>query len=265
MAYTSGITDSAASLHTILYDFLIAQGWVAERWTGTELIIRGPGGGGPPFWVGISRTAERLFIYGMTGFVTSNALLSQPNISAARHLPLKNKPFRYHIVANARRVIVAAAPGPWYNTIYAGYIIPYATVADFQYPLFIGGRPSASSQFDVAEAQVWWAADNNSNTSRIFRLPGGSWAISEISLAPLFDSLAANHPPLLGGAIQADPIMIYQSSPTKGVYGELDGIYLIHRDHNADRSIITIGGTNFLAFMEGTVGSTNYWGALRLA
>ncbi len=221
---------------------------------------------------------------GMTGFESGLDFNAQPgNIgnSLAANLPrmhLWNSSIPYWFVVNARRVIVVAKISTVYQLGYLGWINPYLPAVNMPYPMLIAGTSTASNgsrwshvhdthSFGVMQPVC---ANGSSTENTILTNPRssarfwfGEWHgvqnyyNSSLSNAtrwktiwpyvtrsgPHFSSMRTN--PVDAGYVLT-PVIVNFTSPSKYVFGELDGIFHVSGFSNAAENIITIGADDYL-------------------
>lgn len=207
--YAAGALTTSAEAWTIMRD--VSANLVA---TGTqELILRGPGApsGTDEIFVGIKNYANvgadiyNWSLQGFTAYQSAEAFHEQPGaipkagwngiVSTAEI----NCPFstfvsdpleiRFWFVANGRRIMMASTFEGHFNVSYLGWILPFFTPAQWNYPLFIGGnacfdnddvRYSSTEEYNQA---FWFPMTDSLSTANEFdnlsqaRLfdPGGTW------------------------------------------------------------------------------------------
>lgn len=118
-----------------------------------QIIFRGMGGVSPERDIyfaiqtlGLSTTGYFNWqIRGLTGFVQNSpitdyvGLQDQPGRSPPCFLALQNTTMTYWFMANDRHIKGCIKTGSSYQTFYIGFVNPFATEAEYPYPLFVGG------------------------------------------------------------------------------------------------------------------------------
>jgi hypothetical protein len=116
-----------------------------------QIIFRGNGGASPEKEIyfaiqtyGITTTGYFNWqIRGLTGFSTSSPqyvkLSDQPGRSPPVFIALQNTTMTYWFIANNRRVMGAIKTGTSYQIFYMGLLNPYATDAEYPYPMAVFG------------------------------------------------------------------------------------------------------------------------------
>lgn len=125
--------------------------WTHPSGAQSGVVLRGKGSSGSEsIYVGLSLTIgtstdnHRINVYGMSGFVVSATSMNQHiNVSPEMRVWLDSAAMKFWFVANARRFIFVANMSTVYQAAYAGYILPYATPANYPYPVFVGGTSNA--------------------------------------------------------------------------------------------------------------------------
>lgn len=181
--------DLLAKLRTFLTG-LAADPWVSERYTTgagvlpDELILKGVGnGGGDEIYVGIQTFADVAADYynwrlgGFTGFDAGLAFAAQPGAMTRPSLTLWNSTIPYWFVANGRRFIVVAKISTVYVSMYAGFITPYASPAQYPYPLAVGGNLVHTGAEPALTSVLWrWSNTATQNRNYPMGIPTGSIA-----------------------------------------------------------------------------------------
>lgn len=232
--------------------------------TGTqELILAGPGApaGTDEIFVGIANyhnQAADIYnwsLQGYTAYQASEAFHEQPGaipkagwngVSPTLEV---NTPFStfvkdpneidYWFVANGRRIIMAATFEAFFNVTYLGWILPYYTPAQWNYPLFIGGNASFDND-DVrysdtnAYNQSFWfpmidvlntieEADHLS-TGRLYG-PGGDWRGFMLGQGTKSDSLPTETSTYTVDGFYPATIWPYYKRGMRKVTKNIDGSY----------------------------------------
>lgn len=176
---------------------------VAKDGDGPEMIVRGPGSSGSDqIYCGVRAYRNQAGdwynwrLQGYTGF--SSSLLFDLQPGALNAYPPQvcwlDQPFRYWIVANGRRFMVFGRVGAGYEGCYLGFLLPYATPAQYPYPLFIGGTITGNAQADYSnylhrnfdnydhrlfvDPGVYGGAGGSESTgysAARLRMPSGNW------------------------------------------------------------------------------------------
>lgn len=122
-----------------------------------QIIFRGTGGTSPEKEIyfaiqtlGLSTTGYYNWqIRGLTGFATSSPqyvkLADQPGLSPPCYILLQNTTMTYWFIANNRRVMGCVKTGSSYQLFYIGFLNPYATDAEYPYPMCVFGTSDVES------------------------------------------------------------------------------------------------------------------------
>jgi hypothetical protein len=114
-----------------------------------QIIFRGNGGTSPEQEIyfaiqtlGLSTTGYYNWqIRGLTGFATSSPeyvpLVDQPGRSPPCYLLLQNTTMTYWFIANNRRIMGCIKTATVYHTFHIGFLNPYATIAEYPYPMMV--------------------------------------------------------------------------------------------------------------------------------
>jgi hypothetical protein len=164
MAIETGTVLGHNALMDSLKIFLLAQNWTVEKeeflQDGRYVYFKGP-----DILTGtITINAHiniRLFesvpgdyynweISGAIGFDANEPFYGQPQSNplvnnAIPIMPLYQHNIDYRFIANNRRFIVIAKISTVFTSMYAGFILPYATPSEYPYPIFIGATTRVRS------------------------------------------------------------------------------------------------------------------------
>lgn len=179
-------TQAASSQTSISEIVLLSAGDIVASNYGSEVILKAPGiSGTDEIYVGIRSEYDiindwyNLFLNGFTGY--NSAELSwflQPGAIAGfgatlpldiPMVPLINSSMNYWFVADGRALRFAVKVSTNYEGGYLGWFLPYATPAQYPYPMFIGGSlvPTASSR------GAPWRYSHADERHGVFPGPGG--------------------------------------------------------------------------------------------
>lgn len=166
MAWSTGTATDWRDLLDILRAAAVLNGWVTDRYATSvldanndEWIAHGTGGGSDAIYAGIrtfhdaSSGAYNWELAGGTGYNSGGAGWDTKlvGISPGRfngatdtlkygaYVPLLNSSITYWISATSRRLILVAKCSTAYVSCYLGWLNPFATTAEYPYPLYIAG------------------------------------------------------------------------------------------------------------------------------
>ena len=145
-----------------------------------EIILKGIGlAGADAIYVGIrlvDSTGQNLNweIKGLTGVSGSNTFDNQPGASPSVFTAFWNQSIPFWFVVNGRRFIVVGKVSSTYHSLYAGFILPYATPTEYPYPLMVAGEEDAATIFSNTGANFSFFADPQTNSARL-RDNIGTW------------------------------------------------------------------------------------------
>lgn len=213
MAFTTGTATSHNDLLDKLRLYLVAQGWTQLAWTAgatvadsSTLQIRGPGAGaGKQVFVNIRTYADTVLSHycwrmrGATGYTAGLPEGGQPGEqNQPSYLLLWQNAINYWFFVNDRRFIVVAKISTFYNSMYAGFILPWALPAQYPQPIIVagdffqpalyneassghrffidpGGSGGSSNAWVRTQQGLWLQVRNGSDTSNNdYNLPGSS-------------------------------------------------------------------------------------------
>ena len=200
-----------------------------------------------------------LEIRGAIGFDTLKTFITQPQVSLPCYLPLNNLDFDYWFVANGRRFVVVALIESTWQHGYGGLYLPFATPAEFPYPLFVGGsthvtgltyrddRFYISGYWDSAgAAQIihrdnsWLTLQNIDGSKPTRQVPGYNTAMHPYRI--LISDFSHN----IDGSYSLIPCVMDTVSFGGNTYGELEGVYGISGHLQLAGSILTVSGVEYL-------------------
>lgn len=204
MATIKGTASSPADYMAKLVSFLTtnsdlsaasalwSQAWSASA---TEVVLKGPGANsGDAVYVGLKLVTSTgtsggyaLAIYGMTGIVSSaTGITGHANVSPAVWMYLDNSTMNYWITASGRRFMSVVQISTVFESMYAGWFLPYCDPTYYAAPFVVGG----SSQSSASSPQTYrnqnndhssfinpyWTSVNQNVSNMQVLLPSGTWA-----------------------------------------------------------------------------------------
>lgn len=173
---TGGTTGSIFIRRLLCYD-----GAEIVNSSCAETYLKGPGlAGTDEIFIGLRTITEPikswylLQVMGFTGFLSTElSCYLQPGCigvaAGAPFLALWDNPMGYWITGSGRRVIFTFKVSTVYEAGYAGFILPYATAAQYPYPLAIGGSMSPGFSYSTGFKYDLVAAGHSA-----FCMPGTS-------------------------------------------------------------------------------------------
>lgn len=301
MAYQTG----TASDHVDLFDKLIAfltadadllydgEAWEVEWSKSTDLsegvVLKGPGLAltdeilvGLRLSANVPDDAAEIAVVGMTGVIpSSTAFNDHVNVTPnAPRMLLRTQPMTYWFAANGRRFIVMVRVSTVYESLYAGFFLPYSTPLQYPYPMFIGG--TAHSETTRLAVPNWRStANSHAHFSRSFRNPSvsnghpsnawmldpsGNWldcgitTDSNVQLGPGqfgtgfgisadgtttsygYNTILDRIITTFGEQQALVPITLLQQSPSDQTFGVLDGVYRVAGRGNAPENTVVVDG-----------------------
>lgn len=239
------------------------------------------------------KTWYMLQVMGFTGFLSNElSCMNQPgNIaigSGAPFLSLWDNAMTYWITGSGRRVIFVFKVSTVYEGGYAGFILPYATPAQYPYPLAIGGSAAPGASLSTG-----WKYDLVNGGHSVFCMPGNSSSTSSGATTFTDGTLAVLQPsglweyyanrPSAGGSTESIvslaahcviphtyftgttnrlppndnveggyllmPHILFNNSPNPARYiGELDGTRQISGQNNASENTGTFASKDYIVF-----------------
>lgn len=247
------------------------QAWTQLRWTSDatsqELLLRAPGLAGlDEIYCGIRSYQDlaadsfNFACRGYTGYVAGVAFASQPGASGERHLSLWNAAIPYWLVANGRRMILAAKVSSRYMWMHLGFITPYARPNQLVYPFLLTGNADLGGY-------RWSACVTNWST--LIRRAENDWNAS-FQFWPSWppDSRYLNMGPAPGDVYPLTAILAWETGgiagTPKNIYGEIDGLFHVNGQNNPSENIVVVNGVNHLVIQDVANAGVGNYVALRL-
>lgn len=265
MAFTSGVATDYLDLLNRLKQFVTQdmlpanERWSVLRWNPgppAELVLQGPGlAGTDQINVGIRSVAGADYgNWELRGYVAWNPALpfdGQYKISNAYYAMLMTSAMPYWIVANGRRIVMVVKTSTYYEMVYLGLFLPYATPAQYPYPLLVGGSYNSSirwSDTDYGRSHLYEGA---------YYAPDGAWSTPS-PIWPIGWGWGSDARECPDGTYPLLPLII-------AGLGEMDGCYAVPGYNNAAENIISVAGVDYLVVQNvHRTGYNDYW-ALKLA
>lgn len=171
---TQGQMTTTGQRWTQLYDDGY-QGGTADKF----IILKGTGESGDDNiylalrpYANTSADYHNLLVYGMTGLIDSPREFIN---STYETVPMWNASIPYWITANGRRFIISTKISTVYTAGYFGLFLPYATPAQYPYPLcIIGNDESPTRRWSDVEANYRAPFEAGYQTCRMVR-PDNTW------------------------------------------------------------------------------------------
>lgn len=230
-----------------------------------EIILKGIGlAGADQVFVGIrvvgihSDTIHNWEIKGLTGASGSSTFDLQPGASPSVFTAFWDQSIPFWIVVNGRRFIVVGKVSSTYHSLYAGFMLPYATPTEYPYPLFIGGEEDAATVFSNTGANFSFFADPQLNSARL-RDNIGTWngfdnETSGFIAWPLDGALSARdwmavQQALPSGESVMYPVNLMDSASTTlpldlSLLGVLDGVYAVSGHTISSETLLTVSAVD---------------------
>lgn len=197
MAFTSGTATDYIDLADKFRSWITGTaGWTQLAWTpgdvatgGMLLCLRGPGADvDKRVFVNIrsvfsdSDAAYAWDIRGATAYDGSKGFGLQDGESTATYLALWKNTISYWFYANDRRFIVVAKINTVYVSAYAGFGLPWATPAEYPFPLYIAATDGMLRSYNATDADHTSCVDpggtydsvTNTNSGK-YRRNDGVW------------------------------------------------------------------------------------------
>lgn len=283
MAYETGTATSYTDLLDKLKTFVTGSAittegneWTVLRTSSTELILKGLGNSrDKEIYCGIRTFLDGVDSYqwemrGFTGYDSGvTGLSGQPGASPAVYMHFHGASMTYWFFANGQRIIVVTKVSTVYEHGYLGFLLPYATPAQYPYPMVAGGSSDLStrrwSSTDRNHSGYW----NAGNAGCYLYQPDGSWAeinnrtgtsgtVSSPSSAdrtiwPYWTGsrgVLSDLDTAPDGSYTLLPVIPNSpsSAGAQNIYGEFDGVMFLTGKNNASENTVTIGGDTYIVF-----------------
>jgi len=191
---------------------------------------------------------------------------------------LDDDTMNYWFIANGRRIAgVVRVQGNIYENFYLGFPLVYGTPSSFPYPLIIAGCAGYSTNLNnkmVTSTDPSHLGLPNPSYWGQFRFLSGGWTSAANTGALDQDDTALtntlwpgicneseydyygrwpNHllwwsDPTLDGQYPVFPLILTQSSPIRGIIGELEGVFHVFGDGVTSEDVITYAGKTYRVF-----------------
>ena len=268
MAFTSGVATDYLDLLNRLKAFVTqemlpaSERWQVLRWNPgppAELVLQGPGlAGSDTIRGGILSEAGSDYgnwkVRGFTGWNSAQTFDGQYQASAACYALLMQSAMPYWLVASGRRIVMVVKTGTYYEMLYLGLFLPYATPGQYPYPLLVGASYNNAYRWSNNDSYRHHLPKGIGN-SGVYYLPGGEW--KNVSY-PWPGSWGQNARPCPDGSYPLLPLVL-------AGLGEMDGCYAVPGFGNAAENLVRVGGIDHLVVQDVfRTGYGDYW-ALRLA
>ncbi len=245
-----------------------------EHWG--QAILMGQGTSGTDqIFVGMQIYEDPNFPYfnialrGMVDFAQAEPFWNQPGVSPETYVYLDNTSMTYWFVANGRRFTgVAKVASSVYEAWYGGFILPYATPAQFPYPIAVGGNggvlarnftntnvehrnfpdPGVGCLYVRLTDGAWNEFRNwEGTTSKNGRDERNIWPFKDTeNKQNAFFTLLREQP---DGSVMPFATVLHSigGSPSRALWGELDGIYAVSGFNVNAEDTVQINGIDHLA------------------
>jgi hypothetical protein len=294
MAVEIGTATDHTDLLTKLIEFLtvtLADPWTLLSTVGTSRLLHAPGlSGTEEIGVGfdvvgdLGTDAFALIGWMFRDYNPALAHLAQVGYSGRRYHPVWNTGMDYWFIANGQRVIIVTKVSTIYTASYLGKFLPWGAPGEYPQPYYMGmpratnTRWSSTSEdfrnfFDPGEGgalnlptSAWIVTSNffQSSSEQASNTNSHVWpykaAINSRDSTAVYRLLREN----IDGTYNLIPLILCSSTPTKDVYGDLDGAYAIPAFSAASEDIVEIDGDDYLIIQNVFRTQRYYYVALKL-
>ena len=303
-AVASGTATNFLDLYTKLRDFLTSNADLvaaSEEWTlvdgnsGTltttdNLVFSGPGlSGTDEILVSLEPSVNagagyhNLGVRGLTAYNDSEPLSSQVNNSGVKYIHLWDSSMPYWFIANGRRFIVVARPSTVYQSMYAGFALPFHLPTTYPYPLFVGGCSSHSDWAYSVDSGNHSAFFHPGVTSSAICSPELTWfpicnqqegpsGGDSYSVLPHSNRIGPWAPDYrisglrerIDGDYQLEHSFVVCAEGYNATLAELEGVFKAPGYGNSSESILSIGATDYLVVQNVDRTSNEHYAAICL-
>lgn len=261
------INDGAADFIVDDVFTMIAGIWQVMRWddgagvaaNNRELILKGSGHTGmEEIFIGfrtyhdVATDYYNMSVAGFIGYVPGNSFITQPGYRESG-IPTHNQRIDYWLALNPARITAGLKVGtPVYQTFYAGFFLPYATPAQYPYPLFVGGMLNGipATRYSNTVYNFPYRGYLGSSTQNLaLRFVDGGWRVPFVFPFSTTSSYRVNDAHNdTAGVYSLEPLVLNDSSPN--VYGQLEGVYSITGFNNVVENTTTIDGVDYVVIQD---------------
>lgn len=205
--------------------------------------------------------ATDVFTFYTCGAVAHNPALSwsgQPGYSPVVTMPVWDSAIPYWLIANGRRFIIISKISTTYQSLYAGFYIPYGTSSEMPYPIAVMSNcGNIGARWSTASWQISGFWDPVQNSSFIRHWDGAWVSIYNFDsrtdfrqedtsnvVWPFSSSFSYGRGRDNGYTIL--PTILHGNYSGVNTYGELEGVYQVSGYSNASEDILDIGSDNYL-------------------
>lgn len=294
MPFTTGTATDYIDLLDQLHTYLLAQGWTIDDFNlgatvldVSDLVVTAPGNVGgqqPKFAIQTyNDSADNAYTWKLTAYPIydpTKLFGEQDNTSPEVHFCLWANTLDYWFYVNDTRLIVVAKIGVYYLSMYAGFFLPYALPAEYEYPYFVGATNPLPQSYDFDNAGMrsfcdpgngaaWyinresfvWSGFNNSlatdnavdDVSTVdagavvwpyrnpFSVSAEGWFFDQYSF---FDKMR----PLVGGNMPLFQCQLIDAAE-RCVPGILDGVFATCGFNRIPEQVVTVGADDYRLFI----------------
>lgn len=210
-------------------------------------------------------------IDGFTGYVAGNTFESQPgSIFGAGQtglgITLWNQVIPYWLIGNGQGFICVAKIQNTYVTFGAGFLLKYATFTQYPYPLVVFSNltSAAATRYSIT---TWVNGWKGARQNLVLRFTDGVWKQPQVIAYQNLQNIRntnnnSNNAP---GYYGLHPLELSDTTGTGNIYGMLDGLFFISGFNNAVENTLTVSGTTYVVFRDGTLTGVKDYCALKLA
>lgn len=282
-------TGTATNYITMLADFVsfltadsalvtAGQNWSVLR-TDTvgshnDHLLRGPGLAGTDQIHIRLRSDSSGSNYGWTcqGFVSYNSAqtnASQPGISPSCGMALRNDTIPYWFLANGRRFMIIAKVSTYYMSLYGGFILPWATPAEYPYPMYVGGshQTAISHNYTTASTAVgsfWKPAGNCGwlrDTAGAWLETRGDWSGDAATYPYAFNLAITQH---ADNSRSVWPCVLFRHTTPNNIFGVLDGVQGLQHINVGAEDTFTLSGSPHTVFQSVYLATKWSYAALKM-
>jgi hypothetical protein len=244
----TGTTDDPAHYKFLeaLRNFAKSNGWTELMYDGTSAnrytFLQGPGlTGNDPVWVGldtyqsVSSGYYNVAVGVATGYLSSQTYYNQPQMKRIG-TPLFYDRIDYWISLNAQKIVFVCKVGQaYYEHGYMGKFIPYCSPIQYPYPVFVGGMFGYySDQSYILQTQSYTYGSYHEvpyvgsyYNGQVYSSFDGTWRLANKQTLGYLGITLNNEKPVYN-----IDLTLYNQTSTAGIYGTLDGCYMIQSNYD---------------------------------
>lgn len=272
--------------------------WDTNEKNDNRVVLKGEGlGVDDPVYVGLytytdpSNSIYTISSLGMVTFDANFKFNNQPSVFQQRPKILCwDQAMPYWFVANGRRFMVLVKTATSYEFLYCGFMLPYCLPDQYPYPYVVGGMANSHISYLNTTTEHenfmshYYAHAGCWHPSNVWRYLCGAYVentlIPTVQLYPNWVNGAPRSSsdwatrripvvikPDFGGQYHLQNIELISGTYDQGtgLFGCLDGVYMVSGFQNAPENIIQVDGLDYLVFIDSTRTELGRFFAMRIS